>query len=145
MAEHRCHWQPKKGDEAGEKLFSVRVYVDVNSKDPEYGRTQLSRAAERGREVVVKLLLARDDVDADSKESDGRTPLSWAAENGHEAVVKLFLPRDDVDADSEGSNGRKPLSWAAEIGHEAVVKRGMTSIQIPRTRMADRHCHGQQK
>src|ERR1700722_19099525 len=86
------------------------------------GRSPLSISAENGHEAVVKLFLARDDVDANSKDSKGRTPLSWAAEQGHEAVVKLFLARDDVDANSKDSKGRTPLSWAAEQGHEAVVK-----------------------
>jgi ankyrin repeat protein len=39
---------------------------------------------------VVKLLVERDDVVADSKDNNGWTPLSWAAEQGHEAVVKLL-------------------------------------------------------
>ena len=38
----------------------------------------------------MKLLVARDDVVANSKDENGRTPLSWAAEGGHEAVVKLL-------------------------------------------------------
>jgi ankyrin repeat protein len=38
----------------------------------------------------VKLLVAREDVAADSKDKLGRTPLSGAAEGGHEAVVKLL-------------------------------------------------------
>jgi ankyrin repeat protein len=40
---------------------------------------------------VVKLLLARDDVMADSKDKYGRTPLSQAAVNGHDTIVKLLL------------------------------------------------------
>jgi ankyrin repeat protein len=40
---------------------------------------------------VVRLLLAKDGVDPDSKDSRyGRTPLSWAAVNRHEAVVLLL-------------------------------------------------------
>ena len=40
---------------------------------------------------MVKLLLDKEGVDPDSKDSTyDRTPLSWAAENGHEAVVKLL-------------------------------------------------------
>jgi ankyrin repeat protein len=38
----------------------------------------------------VELLLAKDDVDPDSKDKDGQTPLSRAAEYEHEAVVKLL-------------------------------------------------------
>ena len=54
---------------------------------------------------MVKLLLARDDVDPNSKDSDGQTPLSFATQRGNEAMVKLFLARDNVDADSEDSDG----------------------------------------
>ena len=43
-----------------------------------------------GNEAVVKLLVERDDVAANSKDKDGRTPLWWAAAGGHEAVVKLL-------------------------------------------------------
>ncbi|KAI9776598.1 MAG: hypothetical protein M1839_009502 [Geoglossum umbratile] len=90
-----------------------------------YGRTPLSWAAENGHEAAVKLLLATEKIDVDSKNSyNRRTPLSWAAENGQEAVVKLLLATEKVDVDSKDSSngGRTPLSWAAENGHEAVVK-----------------------
>ena len=43
---------------------------------------------------MVKLLVERDDVKADSKDRYGRTPLSWAVEGEHEAVVKL--PRESA-------------------------------------------------
>ena len=42
-------------------------------------------------EAVVRLLVERDDVEADSRESYGRTPLSRAVEEGHEAVVRLLV------------------------------------------------------
>jgi ankyrin repeat protein len=48
---------------------------------------------------VVKLLVERDDVDADSKDKDGRTPLSYAVEGRYEAVVQLLVDRDDIDAE----------------------------------------------
>jgi ankyrin repeat protein len=47
---------------------------------------------------VVKLLLAQDGVDPDSKDKYGRTPLWWAAGNGHEAVVKLLQWNDDLSS-----------------------------------------------
>ncbi|KAI9771507.1 MAG: hypothetical protein M1840_002127 [Geoglossum simile] len=65
-----------------------------------FGRTPLSWAAGNGHEVVVKLLLATEKVDVNSKDSHyGQTPLSWAAGNGHEAVVKLLLATEKVDMD----------------------------------------------
>ena len=85
-----------------------------------YGRTPLSRAAERGHEAVVKLLLERG-AELESKDNYDWTPLSRAAENGHGAVVKLLLERG-AELESKDSYGRTPLSRAAEHGHEAVVK-----------------------
>ena len=64
----------------------------------------------------MKLLVGRDDVEVDFKDTGGRTPLSYAAGSGHEAVVKLLVDRDDVEADLKDTGGRTPLSWAAESG-----------------------------
>ncbi|KAL2841364.1 ankyrin [Aspergillus pseudodeflectus] len=75
-----------------------------------------------GHEAVVRLLLDRQDVKADSKDNDGLTPISFAAGGGHEAVVRLLLDRQDVDADSKDNLGRTPLLYAAWRGHEAVVR-----------------------
>ena len=63
--------------------------MDVNFEGL-YGQTPLSRAAEKGHEAVVKLLLETGEVDINSKNQDNQTPLSLAAEQGHEAVVKLL-------------------------------------------------------
>ena len=71
----------------------------------------------------MKLLVKRDDIEADSKNMDGRTPLSWAAQNRHEAVVKLLVERDDVEANSKDKYGQTPLSRAAWNRQDAVVKR----------------------
>jgi len=85
------------------------------------GRRCRGRARE-GHEAIVKLLLERDDVAADSKDGYGRTPLWWAAGEGHEEVVKLLLERYNVAADSKDNNSRAPLWWAARGGYEAVMK-----------------------
>ena len=43
--------------------------------------------------VVVKLLVERDDVEADSKDMRGRTLLLWAAKNRHEAMVGMLVEK----------------------------------------------------
>ncbi|KAH0553143.1 hypothetical protein GP486_006671, partial [Trichoglossum hirsutum] len=73
-------------------------------------------------DIMAKLLLVKDGVDPDSRDTDGQTPLLWAARNGHEAVVKLLFVKYGVNPDPEAINGRTPLSRAAENGHEAVVE-----------------------
>jgi ankyrin repeat protein len=95
--------------------------AEVNLKDG-FGRTPLSYAAENGFEAVVRLLVDRGDIHADSKDKNNQTPLSWAAENGHEAMVRLLVDRDDIQADSRDYFDRTPLSWAARNGHAAVVR-----------------------
>ena len=66
----------------------------------------------RRHEAVVKLLVARDDVEVDSKDEAGRSPLSYAAENGHEAVVKILVARDNVEVDSSEVDSKDPKAPA---------------------------------
>lgn len=86
------------------------------------GRTPLYCAAINGHKLTVRLLLAQDDVDVNSKDILGCTQLSRAAEAGYERVVKLLLARNDIDVKDRDKNGLSPLSHAASHGHEAVVK-----------------------
>ena len=54
--------------------------VEVNTKDDsDHGRSPLSYATEHGNEVVVKILLGRDDVEVDTRYEAGRMLLSYAA------------------------------------------------------------------
>ena len=54
--------------------------VKVNTKDDsDHGCSLLSYATEHGNEVVVKILLRRDDVKVDTRYEAGHTLLSYAA------------------------------------------------------------------
>jgi ankyrin repeat protein len=82
----------------------------------------LNVASILGVEAIVKLLLARSDIDANSKDKvHGRSPLLYAAMQGHTTIVKLFLARG-IDPDSKDRHGQTPLSFAAERGHLAIIK-----------------------
>jgi ankyrin repeat protein len=61
---------------------------------------------------VIKLLLDKDGVDLNSKNSKySRTPLSKAAGNGHETVINLLLTKDGVHPNLKNVlNGQTPLS-----------------------------------
>ncbi|XTI89466.1 hypothetical protein V2W45_1344222 [Cenococcum geophilum] len=54
--------------------------VDPNASNNN-NQTPLLWSAQRGSDMVVKLLLTQKDVDPNSKDSDGRTPLLWAAQD----------------------------------------------------------------
>ncbi|RFU25922.1 hypothetical protein B7463_g10416, partial [Scytalidium lignicola] len=89
----------------------------------QYGRTPLSWAAGNGYDMVVGLLLVKDIIYPDLKDSQsGRTPLSWAAGGGHDAVVQLLISTNKVEFDSKDNYSQTPLSWAAMEGHKAIVQ-----------------------
>ena len=89
----------------------------------QYSQTPLSWAAGNGCNAIVKLLLAKDSVDPDLKESQsGLTPLWWAAAYGDDSVFILLVKTIKVKINSKGRYGWTPLWWAAKNGHEAIVK-----------------------
>ncbi|OAL55039.1 hypothetical protein IQ07DRAFT_531702, partial [Pyrenochaeta sp. DS3sAY3a] len=97
-----------------ERLLDENLYpVDVlDSKR----RSPLSWASEKGREGCARLLLAREDVDPDSKDHNGCTPLAWAARYGH-GTVRYLLDSTSAEPDQKDNDGMTPLSWAAKCGH----------------------------
>ncbi|UKZ74671.1 hypothetical protein TrVFT333_002341 [Trichoderma virens FT-333] len=94
--------------------------LDINLVDT-FGRTPLSRAAEKGCEAVARLLLEHG-ADVKARNLDGQTPLSWAAASGQEAVVRLLLLEHGADVEAHNPGSRTPLWKAAANGHEAIVR-----------------------
>ena len=82
----------------------------------------LAWAARSGHEEVVKILLARQDVDPDEANEYGRTPLSYAAQEGNVEVVNILLLRDEVNPDMPDNVGCTPLWYAVTEGYEGVAK-----------------------
>ncbi|RYP02732.1 hypothetical protein DL764_005662 [Monosporascus ibericus] len=130
-AKDKDGWTPLSwaGHEAIVKLL-VENDVNVNSKDTN-GRTPLLRAAERGHEAIVKLLLGKG-ADLHSAAKTGHQTIvklllergadvTSAARTGHEAVVKLLVDKGvNVEA-KDNAYGQTLLSSAAGKGHQAVV------------------------
>jgi len=69
-----------------------------------------------GRDIVVKLLLEREDVNPDWPVRYGQIPLSLAAGGGCDGIVKLLLVRDGVSPDRQDHLARTPLSLAPATG-----------------------------
>jgi ankyrin repeat protein len=87
----RCRRHPAEVTRKSCSFYSIKG-AEVNAQGGEYSNA-LQAASEGGHEGVVKLLLATDQVDPDSKDKDGWAPLLWAAANGHEArgALRKFL------------------------------------------------------
>ena len=68
----------------------------------------MSRAAEKGNETVVKLLL-ENGAQPDFEDEDGQTPLSQTVEKGNVAVVQLLLAKEvKMDFSYKTVSGRHP-------------------------------------
>lgn len=83
-------------------------------------RKSLLYAAEGGYEPVVRLLLARDDIDVNIEGCMGLTPLIIAV--AHEPIVRLLLSRDDMDINTKSWYGVTPLRAAIELQEERVTR-----------------------
>jgi ankyrin repeat protein len=82
----------------------------------------LLRAAKRGLEEVVWLLLTRSDMEVNLEDSIGLTALTHAVLGGYTAVVRILLARSDVKTDLKDKYGLTPLWWAARMKNDTLVK-----------------------
>eukprot|EP00944_MAST-04C_sp_MAST-4C-sp1_P014591 g14591.t1 len=102
----------------------ARDEIDVNNyalKDyplKKYHRTgemtPLHRASEKGYANVVKLLLARDEIDVNAKDGVSMMPLHYASKKGYANVVKLLLARDEIDVNAKDKRSMMPLHYASK-------------------------------
>ncbi|MFL6332880.1 MAG: ankyrin repeat domain-containing protein [Pyrinomonadaceae bacterium] len=83
------------------------------------GETPLMRAAARGHEDVVRVLLDAG-ADACARRADGFTPLILAVFFGHEAVVRLLVERG-ADASARTSLGTTATRWAEARGFASMA------------------------
>ncbi|MCJ1315728.1 hypothetical protein MMC15_001048 [Xylographa vitiligo] len=105
---------------------SFRIWFDLYHEANRYQVPVLPMAnilvgAHFGHDAIVRLLLDREDVDANSRDRFGLTALSVAAREGHEATISLLLKQKDIQVNSKDDEGRTPLLWAAIKGHATVV------------------------
>jgi ankyrin repeat protein len=98
----------------------------------EFGWTLLMRAADRGHNAVVQLLL-RAGADCDVKSSSGWTALIRVAIKGYEDVLETLLAAGP-DIESSSATGWTALIHASHEGHLPIVKRLLDAGASPSTK-----------
>lgn len=86
------------------------------------GQTPLSYAAMNGHVDVLKILLATNRVNIESKDLRGWTPLAYAAAYGQAEVMEVLINVLGIQLESRAQWGITPLMLAVIHGHEAVAR-----------------------
>lgn len=102
-----------------------RIHKDLRQPPPTCRHTGLHWAAENGKELCVRRLMASG-ISPKLFRDNGRNPLILSAANGHTEVLRIFL---DHGVDANGWTGflekeprENPLSVAIKAGHLSVIK-----------------------
>ena len=66
-------------------------------------------------------VIACDEMNDSTGDSNNATPLYWAAANGHVDCVKLLLA-SGADYNKADDNMRTPLYWAKTNKHKKVIE-----------------------
>ncbi|KAF5983595.1 ankyrin repeat-containing protein [Fusarium coicis] len=111
------------GHEAVAKSFAAlgESSVDVDAAN-QWQTTPLMKAAKRGNDGVVRLVLSMETVNPDASNEDGCSVLWYAANPGHEEITKWLLETSRVDANANNKVGETVLRTKVENGHGALVK-----------------------
>ena len=104
-------WAVFGGHQPVVELLLSCPQVDVNLVDKVGGFSPLTRAAWRGNESMVGLLVEAEKIDIDRKDDRGRTPLMWAARRGDIPVMSALM-NQGADANDCDEFGRTALHWA---------------------------------
>jgi ankyrin repeat protein len=79
---------------------------------------------------VVRLLLARKDIQINQATNDGATPLYIACVRGKVEIVRLLLDRDDIGVNQAMNDGQTPLYAACRNGNVKVINALLTRKEI---------------
>jgi ankyrin repeat protein len=103
--------------------------IDINKSFETF--TPLMIIATLNKVAIVKLLLARSDIDVNAKTNDGITALIAAVKNNNDDIVKLLLTRSDIDVNAnfsieseytDRSDKYTALSYAKKFNKQKIIK-----------------------
>ncbi|KAJ5619424.1 hypothetical protein N7510_003408 [Penicillium lagena] len=96
--------------------LALAAGLPIDAVDPQFGRTGLMFAAERGREPFAQALLAPPvPADVNRKSFPGFTPLHYAVLSGQFDVAKLLVDAG-ADWNAKDNLDRTPLMYAGNYG-----------------------------
>lgn len=116
---HKAAWIDDLTDR-GRLLLLSSCSIDIDQPDPN-GFTPLMLAAQKGRPLVVRILLDKG-ADATVKGPCGNTALHLSARFGHLAVTKMLIAAGAKLEEVATSESIKPLLLASTHGHTEVIR-----------------------
>jgi hypothetical protein len=131
--------------EDGDAAAVARLLASGASADERVtrgGETPLMRAAARGHEEVVRVLLDAG-ADACARRADGFTPLILAVFFGHEGVMRLLVERG-ADASARTHLGTTAARWAEARGFASMAE-VLRAAEASVTRALERETVGRAK
>lgn len=103
------------------KILLEAETKDIETENGQHNQVILFTAAIHGQAAIVKILLARKNVEIDGQDMVCRAPLSFAAEKGHLDTMNMLLQAGEINVNSRDLGNRTPLSFAADEGEENDV------------------------
>jgi ankyrin repeat protein len=102
-------------------MNEVNIDLDLTNY---WGSTPLTIASQYAPADIVKMLVARPEVEVNSRDGDGDTALACALARDLEdlSIVELLLTRADLDINLSNYFGETPLVRAAFLGYANAVR-----------------------
>jgi len=101
-------------------LERISAY-DLNREDRE-GRSALFLAVDAGQTEVVRLLLAKDDLNVNGNRNYMDPPLKIACRRNHIEICRLLIAHPRIDPNINYRDSYTPLHVACDNGHVEVIQ-----------------------
>jgi len=117
-----CQLPPAEAEKCIKYL--VKRGADTNYQD-KYGRTTLSYVAEKGKSLIVDVLITKCDADPTIEDCKGNTPLMYAVSSGSMDIIATLVGYFLVvnfQIDKRNLVGMTPLLLASKLGRYECAK-----------------------
>ncbi|KAH8122467.1 ankyrin repeat-containing domain protein, partial [Trichoderma asperelloides] len=115
-------------DEASNKI--TKDDIDQPPRPPYHHRYKPIFTENANGSDIIKLLLARSDINLNTKDVMGNTPLSIAVLNEDEEIAELLLRTQGIDVNTKNYESDTPLIHAIRNNNTSIIKLILNSDQI---------------